>query len=365
MVLGAGVRLEGPREAILHAPRDGTTVKLAGEGAALAGLTIDGSGGRYELFDAAVRVEAPRGLVERVRIVDAVFGILVERTRDAVVRDNEVFGQQETPLGLRGDGIRLWEATGSLVEGNRVVGARDVVVWYSRGNRLAGNEVTDGRYGTHFMFSHGSRVEGNRYLRNVVGVFVMYSRDVAVEGNVVAASAGSAGIGVGLKESGDVVLRDNLLVRNTTGIYVDASPIQLDEHNLYEGNDVRLGQVGVVLHGSEQRNAFRGNAFRDNFRAVDVEGGADALAVEWTGNYFDDYAGFDLDEDGYGDVPFELRSLSGELVTRVPALQFFRGAVALRLVDVAAHVAPLLRPRTLLRDPRPRMAPPEEARRAD
>ena len=51
--------------------------------------------------------------------------------------------------------------------------------------------------------------------------------------------------------------------------------------------------------------------------------------MAWEGNDFDDYAGYDLDRDGYGDLPYELRSLSGALVSQHPALAFFRGAPAL------------------------------------
>ena len=53
-----------------------------------------------------------------------------------------------------------------------------MVVWYSSRNRVAGNSVAGGRYGTHFMYSHDNVVADNRFVGNVVGVFVMYSRAV-------------------------------------------------------------------------------------------------------------------------------------------------------------------------------------------
>lgn len=59
-----------------------------------------------------------------------------------------------------------------------------------------------------------------------------------------------------------------------------------------------------------------------------------------------------------GDVPYELRSLSGELTAAYPALLFFRGTAALGLLDATSRVLPILAPRTVLRDPAPRMRPP-------
>lgn len=359
VVVGQGVTLWGPAEAVLRSPAGGTTVRLEAPGATLLGLTVDGTGGRYDFLDAAVRVSTTGARVEGVRVVHAVFGILVERSRSVVIRGNEVVADAGVPLGLRGDGIRVWETEDSLLEDNHLVGARDLVVWYSRRNRIAGNQVESGRYGTHLMFAHDNVIERNRYLENVVGVFVMYSRDVIVRDNLVAASTGAAGMGLGLKESGNLLISGNLLVKNTVGIYVDASPLQLGEQNRIEHNDVRLGQTGVVLHGSERRNDFLGNSFRDNLRSVEVEGGADALGVVWSGNYYDEYTGYDLDRDGRGDVPFELRSLSGDLIGREPSLEFFRGAPALTLVDTVSHVAPLFEPRLVLVDPRPLLVPRE------
>jgi nitrous oxidase accessory protein len=88
-----------------------------------------------------------------------------------------------------------------------------------------------------------------------------------------------------------------------------------------------------------------------------VAGGGDARGAEWSGNAFDDYAGYDLDRDGVGDVPYELRSLTSDLVAGRPALAFFRGTPALALVEAIGRIVPLFEPRLLLVDPAPRLTP--------
>lgn len=79
------------------------------------------------------------------------------------------------------------------------------------------------------------------------------------------------------------------------------------------------------------------------------------MGVTWSGNYFDDYAGYDLDDDGVGDVPYELRSLSNQLISTTPNLALLRGTPALALVDAATHLDPLYQPAPVLIDRAPKL----------
>ena len=356
--IGRRLTLRGPPEAVIASRGTGSTASLEAEGAALLGVTVDGSGGRFDLLDAAVRVHADGARVEGVTVRNALFGVLVERSRDVVVRANTIAGDPDQALGMRGDGIRLWEVRGSLIASNRVTDSRDVVVWYAPGNRIVGNRVERGRYGTHFMYSHDNEIADNVYVENVVGIFAMYSRDLAIRDNVIARSGGAAGVGLGAKESSGLEVVGNWFVANTVGAYLDTSPLDPALRNRFEDNVFRFAEAGVVFHGVAAGNRFEANSFRDNRAAVRVEGRGDARDATWRGNHYGDYAGYDLDGDGVGDLPYELRSLSSTLESRRPALAFFRGTVAMGLVDLAGLALPLFRPTTLLVDPRPRMHPP-------
>lgn len=355
----SGVTLWGPAGAVIQSNGHGTTV-LLGSRSRLLGVTVDGAGGRFDLLDAAVKAEKADDVhIEGVAIVKANFGILLEQVKRATVRGNHVVGIGGSALGLRGDGIRLWETYDSLVEGNLVEQSRDLVVWYSSRNVLKNNEVRHCRYGTHFMYSHGNRVEGSRYLSNEVGIFVMYSRQLTIEGNTLLGASGAAGMGLGMKESGALTVRNNLVVHNTIGFFLDNSPLNVGDTNLFEDNLVRLGDVGVTFLSSTHDNRFKANAFRDNHLPVKVESGGDALGVQWEGNEFDDYVGYDLDHDGFGDIPYELSDLSNVLESRNADLAFLRGTPALALVSVAGHVVPLFAPKPILKDLHPRLTPRE------
>jgi nitrous oxidase accessory protein len=350
-----GAAVWGPREAVIRSGGEGTTVRLAGPGSALLGVTVDGSGGRFDLLDAAVHVSGRNARVEGVAVRNATFGILVEQAHAARVRDNDVLGDASQSLGLRGDGIRLWEAYDCVVERNRVRDGRDVVLWYASRNRMLDNTIEGGRYGAHLMYSHDNEIAGNRFVRNVTGLFVMYSRQVALRRNVFAGAGGAAGIGLGLKESGNVVATENEFVHNTIGLYVDTSPLWPDDRNRFERNAFRLNETAVSFLGRAAGNAFAGNDFLDSRSHVEVDGHGDARQAEWRGNLFDDYAGYDLDADGTGDVPYELRSLAADLVAARPVLAFYRGTPALSLTEAIGRIVPLVELRLVLVDPAPRM----------
>lgn len=349
------VTIWGPPTAILRSTGEGTTLSVEAAGTKLSGFTVDGSGSRFDTTDAAVRVRADDVEVRGLSVVHSLFGILVELSKRAEIRDNLVEGTGQPAHGLRGDGIRLWETTDSVVSGNRVRDARDVVVWYSSHNRVVGNDVRGCRYGTHFMYSHENLVADNRYRDNVVGIFVMYSHDVSIERNLIAHCSGAAGVGLGVKESGNLTVAANAFLANTTSIYLDTSPLDRNQTNRFRGNHIRMSDAGVVFHASPERNEFEDNSLRDNTHQVQVGGGGDAMRTSWRGNCWDDYQGYDLDGDGRGDVAYELRSLSSDLLGKQPELALLRGTPALAMVDLVGEVLPLFAPQQLLVDESPRL----------
>lgn len=357
VVVSRKLTLWGPPTAVIVSTGTGTTVRLAAAGARLQGVTIDGSGGRYDQLDGAVIITADDVEVAGITVINATYGLQAEKVHRVRMLGNHVVGSRNPQIGLRGDSIRLWETDDAEVADNVVEDGRDLVVWYSRTAHVHGNRIARARYGTHFMYSHDARVEDNRYVDVTVGVFVMYSHGVELRGNVIANAAGAAGIAIGFKDAGDAKVIDNLLVHDEVGIYLDGTPQREDQTVEISGNALRLCRSAIVFHASTDRIAVHGNDFGGDEVIVRVDGGGDALADAWDGNYFDAYTGYDLDDDGTGDVPFELRSYTGVMVAEHPELEFFAGAPALALTEAAAHLDPLFKPRALLVDPHPHMSP--------
>ncbi len=360
IVIRHAVQLQGPADAVIQSDGHGTTVRVVAPHAELHGFSVNGSGQRYDKMDAAVYVRGADVAVRALTVRHALFGLVAELSTGVVFEGNHIVGDATTPVGIRGDGIRLWEVRGATVSGNLLEDSRDMVVWYSPGNRISDNTVVRSRYATHFMYSSDCVVSDNHFTGNIVGVFIMYSDDVALTDNLITDNTAADGMGLGVKESGNIIVKRNRFIHDNECVYFDNSPFRRGDTMIVEGNTFARCSAGVTFHNSETDSTFADNRFDANQTQVAIEGRGTALGVDWHGNYFDDYQGYDLNGDGYGDVPYESRDLSERLVSQHPGLAFFRGTVALAMVNVAARAFPMLQPHVLFIDRRPRMTPPAD-----
>lgn len=349
--------LWGPRGAVIRSNGIGRTVRAEADAVELQGFTVDGSGDRYDLTDSGVYVRGAGIKVLGITIRNALYGIVVEKSSGAVLDGNHIVGDQALAIGLRGDAFRIWGTRDSVVSRNLVEDSRDLLVWFSPRMRIADNLVRRSRYATHFMYANGAEVTGNRFVANTVGVFAMYSDNILIARNLMAGNMTSDGFGVGAKESGNLDLLGNRFVQDRVGIYLDECPFHAGQTNRIRGNTFALCETAIASLGSAANNAFEDNTLRDNQTQVRVEESGDMMAARWTRNYFDDYQGYDLNRDGFGDIPYELRSLSGEMIGERPELSFFRGTAALGVIEAMSKVLPLFEARPVLVDGHPRMRP--------
>jgi nitrous oxidase accessory protein len=283
------------------------------------------------------------------RLVGTFFGIYAARAADCVISGNLIEGQGRGQSAA-GNGIHLFSSRGFTVSGNRIRGHRDgIYLEFSGHATIVGNESRQSlRYGLHFMYSDSCEYRRNVFAGNAAGVAVMYSRRVVMTGNRFEDNWGPAAYGLLLKEIKDSRIEGNVLVRNTVGLFaegVDRSEIAGNEF-LRNGWAIRL--MADATDNTIRRNRFEGNTF-------DVATNSRASSPStFSENYWDDYAGYDLDHDGYGDVPFRPVRLFSVLVDQNEPLLILLRSTLLDILDVAERVAPVLTPETLA-DPRPLM----------
>ena len=358
-----GVSLHGCERAVLEGTGKGTVLKLHGDDVLVEDLTLQKSGIRTSFEDGALKITGERAMVRRLTVRDTLYGIAFELCHGCRLEDTEISGRPWLEENERGDAVKLWEAHGSEVRRIWVHGMRDVVVWYSRHVTLEDNRITGGRYGTHFMYAHDSTVRRSVMRNNTVGIFVMYSARVLAEDNEISGARGPAGMGIGFKEADAVTLRRNLIVSNTIGTYLDYTPRNPHQPVLFEGNVLALNGVALRTHSSEHGAKFADNDFLSNDVLVEVDGNGDARGVEFIGNYWASYAGYDLNRDGVGDVAFQVKRNSSTLSDAHPELRFFHGTAAFGLYDAVATALPYFATRLLLEDLHPAVRPHREVPR--
>jgi len=357
IIIDRSVVLIAEPGAVLDAGGRGDVVRITAPDATVRGFVVRGTGDSVDRENAGIAVTAPRATIEDNRLEDVLFGVVLSEAPGSVVRGNHVRGK-DLELGRRGDAIRVWQSAGTVVEANVVEQSRDVVVWYSSNTAMRGNIVHGSRYGLHCMYTDSCVMEDNRLEGNSVGIFMMYSRDLHARRNVLVGNRGPSGFGLGLKDVDGVVLEDNLIAGNRVGINLDTSPTRSDIHHHHRRNIVAFNDVGIAFMPAVRNNHFQDNAFVENIENVAIMGGGafegqNSFTVDGRGNYWSDYRGFDLDENGVGDIAYRDQGLFENLMDREPKLRFFLYSPAQQAIDLAARSFPVVAPRPKVVDEAP------------
>lgn len=284
------------------------------------------------------------------RIENCFFGVYAANSQACVIRNNVIKGRQAR-LTSAGNGIHLWYCRDITITENVVTGHRDgIYMEFVRSSTVDSNVCRNNlRYGLHYMFSDSSRYADNHFASNGAGVAVMYTSNVLMQGNTFEKSWGGASYGVLLKDIRDSRIIGNMFLSNSIGLHIEGSDRVYIARNLFKQNGWAIKLMANCLDNTITVNDFLDNSFsvatnsRQNHSMFD-------------GNYWSDYAGIDLDRNGYGDLPFRPVSLFSLLVeSHPPSLVLLRSAL-IGVLDLAERALPSLTPATLI-DNNPSMRP--------
>lgn len=344
------------QKAVIYGDGVGHVILVTSSSVTLQNLTIKNSGDQHTSVDSAIAVKNANDIsILNNHIEDTLFGIDFEQVNRSTIKGNFI-KSKDVDLGLRGDAIRLWYSNENVLEKNHIYKSRDMVVWYSSGNRIVENHGEECRYSLHFMYAGKNLVRDNFFEKNSVGIFFMYSTGTTAYNNTVRSSIGSFGVGIGMKDSSNFLVKDNTIIYNARGIYVDQSPYQPGSVNRYEGNKVFFNSVGLQFHATQERSVFMDNQFKGNMEVVANDTPNSKIdRNEYLHNNWDTYEGFDRDRDGFGDIPFEHYAYADQLWLYNPPIKFFYGSPVMSLLNFLARLAPFSEPDLLARDPKPVM----------
>jgi len=333
----------------LDAGGDHEMLRITADSVTVTGLVIQNVGASVTEDRAAIRAIETHGCrIEDNTLLDNAYGIYLQRVTGCLVRGNRIRGSG-TAESLNGNAIHSWSSTGLVVEDNLLSGHRDGIYFeFTTGAQVRRNTSTGNiRYGLHFMFSHDCSYVGNSFVDNHAGVAVMYSHGVTIRGNRFEHSQGAAAYGLLFKDISDSQVEENLFWDNSTGFFAEGTT-----RVVVRGNEFRRNGWGVKVMADAQDTRFLDNRFEGN--SFDVTTNSASAASIFEGNSWDRYAGYDLDRDGFGDVPFApVRLFAFVVQQNQPALILLRSPFV-ALLDAAERVAPVLTP-MMLQDRRPRM----------
>jgi nitrous oxidase accessory protein len=352
IVIDRSLTLTGEPGAVIDGGKATNILRIEADDVTVQGITLRNVAPSHVEDRAAIRVGEVRNcVIEGNRIDNAFFGIYLAGTQRCRIHANVLSARRATE-DSSGNGIHLWTARDVEVADNRVEGHRDgIYLEFTHDARVAGNLSSRNiRYGLHFMYSDDCRYERNVFRANGAGVAVMYTKRVAMNGNTFEASWGPSAYGLLLKEVYDVTLVGNRFDGNTTGLVADGASRLDARTNTFARNGWALRLLASTQSASFTSNVFESNTF-------DVSTNSRQSDARFTGNFWDEYRGYDLDRDGTGDVPFHpVRLFSMIVAANEPSLVLLRSPIS-TVLDAAERAFPTLTPESVV-DSTPRMRRP-------
>jgi parallel beta-helix repeat protein len=235
-------------------------------------------------------------------------GITLTNSYDNAIENNFISNNIE--------GIFFFRSENNYISQNTVTSnSYGITAHLSNNNFILDNFVTFHTWhGIKLSQSHYNLVSGNIANDNQYGIYLWVSEDNDIVGNV-----------ANLNDRGILVddfcyfnnFIGNMLSGNNLGIFMNND----NDNNIFTGNTIEFSnEIGVYVRYTEnfenENNLFNENIFIGNtFNAID-DGPNNQWDDDTIGNYWDDYAGRDADDNGIGDIPYYIQDIQGNQVTQ-------------------------------------------------
>lgn len=349
IVVDKPLTLIGVDYPIVDGEDQGEIFTVTSDNVTIDGLFIINVGTSYTSDYAAIRVVKSKNfLIQNVVLEKLFFGIYLEKSTDGRVFHNKIIGDAVEEFNS-GNGIQLWYCQNVSVENNIVQHVRDGIYLEFSDQIVIKNNISTNnvRYGLHFMFSNDDLYEDNTFENNGAGVAVMFSKKIKMYNNTFKKNWGAASFGMLLKEINDSEIIGNTFEENTVGISIEGS-----NRIEYKQNDFVNNGWALKVRGACYGNIFSSNNFLYN--SFDVSYNSKLNDNSFSGNYWSNYTGYDLDKNGVGDVPYRPVKLFSYIVNRTPETIVLLRSLFMDIIDFSEKVSPVFTPDNL-RDNSPLM----------
>ena len=353
-LLDTPVHLRCEAGAVLESGGQGNILTIRAPEVTIENCTLRNWGDNLTNMDAAIFVEptATDVTLRGNHLRGPGFGIWSDNTRNLVVEDNHVEGDPELRSQDRGNGIHLINTNHASIVNNHVLHARDGVYLGNSGNNLIqGNLIEDLRFGIHYMFSQNNRVIGNTTRRTRTGYALMQSRMLTVEDN---RSEDDLNYGMLMNFITYSTIRNNYVSNVQRGQTGDDSMIKGGEgkalfiynslFNTIENNHFERSNLGIHLTAGSENNKISNNAFVGNEQQVKyVATRTQEWSVDGRGNYWSDYLGWDRNDDGLGDLPYEPNDNVDRLLWMYPQVRLLMNSPAIQVLRWVQRAFPVIK----------------------
>jgi len=341
--INKSIRIKGIDYPVIDGEFKETIFKITADHFSMSGLEIINVGQSYTKDFAAILVSKSKDFtIENNKLKNVFFGILVEKSKEGVIANNNVSSNSVSQANS-GNGIHLWHCSNMTVFSNILTGLRDGIYFeFVKKSKVFDNQSFENlRYGLHFMFSNENAYYNNVFKNNGAGVAIMFSKFVKMYNNKFEHNWGSASYGLLLKEIYDAEIENNIFEQNTIGISVDGSTRINYKFNTFLRNGWAIKIIGACYE-----NVFTENNFLNN--ALDLSYNSKINSNSFERNFWSEYAGYDLDKNGVGDIPYRPVKLFSYIVHNTPETIVLLRSMFVDIINFSEKVSPVFTPDNLI-----------------
>ena len=349
IVVNKSVTILGQDEPVIDGNAKGEIFTITNKNVTISGLVIKNSGISYLEENAGIRLKEVSGCtISNNKFLNNFFAIYIAKSFNCVIKNNFIKGEKKRETNS-GNGIHLWYCKNITIKNNDISNHRDGIYFEFVRDGLITNNISKNnlRYGLHFMFSDSCEYRENTFENNGAGVAVMYTKNVLMKKNIFRHNWGAATYGILLKDITDSEINKNRFEENSTGIYIEGC----NRIRITQNNFIKNGWA-IKLMANSMGNSFIDNNFVAN--SFDVSTNSMQNFNTFETNYWAEYSGYDLDKDGFGDIPFRPVTMFSMIVESQPTALILLNSIFIKILDIAERVIPALTPNALI-DPKPRM----------
>ena len=315
----------------------------------ISGLEIKNSGISFLEENAGIRLKEVRNCsVTNNKFIHNFFAVYLAKSADCTIINNFIKGEKRREANS-GNGIHLWYCRNITVKNNQIYNHRDGIYFeFVRNGKIKSNHSEGNlRYGLHFMFSDSCEYANNTFKHNGAGVAVMYTKNVLMFENHFSKNWGPASYGILLKDIANSRIEKNIFDENSIGLYMEGCSRVTIQKNNFTKNGWALKLMDNSMDNYFYDNNFAANSFdistnsRQNFNTFEK-------------NYWADYDGYDLDKDGFGDVPFRPVTMFSMMIESHPTSLVLLHSLFIDILNIAESIIPAITPEALT-DAKPRM----------
>jgi nitrous oxidase accessory protein len=352
-------------KAIINAQGKGNALLLTSSNVTLKNLTITNWGDNLTAQNAGIYSNNNNNItIINNNLSGDGFGIWLQKADNVKVVNNIIKGSTTLRSADKGNGIQLSSVTNAHLFKNETSNVRDgLYIIASKNNIIEANILHDLRYGIHYMYSYDNSVINNYAYNTRAGYALMSSRRLTIEGNT---TTDSEDYGFLLNYITQSSFKNNhiknvwtktehkALGREGKGLFVYNSG-----YNTISNNTIDTAEIGIHLTAGSEKTKVYGNSFINNpIQVKYVVNREEEWSLAGKGNYWSNYLGWDMNNDGIGDVAFEPNDGIDKLTWQYPEMKMIMDSPAIIILRWVQRQFPVLKPPGV-KDSFPLMFPPK------